>query len=261
MSYLQQINDVAQIGRGLSASIFGQSFDVYRLGPSSDAGGIIGPGSLFASAVKADFSREVSRRDVDTEMPGKALLSTGKIDMRSFLEGDVFVQRADSYKFENQVFTCAASGPIPKSPVFANTPLLAKITRPTSNVNSLDTGRVPMSAPIKDYELPLTLVGGSYAFAPSFAAAHLATPAAIPVGMVFERLHEYPRSEGAQIALQDDTRRQIWTIFFPLLPGGETLRMRDTVTNLATGDRFEVTGTMVVHTSFFGQFVEAQRLR
>jgi len=260
MDYIAQINDVAQIGRGLSASLLGQSFDVYRLGASSDAGGIIGPGSLFASVVKGDFSREVSRKDVDTEMPGKALLSTGKIDMRSFIKGDVFVQRADSYKFENLVFTCTASRPIPQHPVFANTPLLAKITRPTTNVNSLDTGRVPMSAPIKDYELPLTLKAGSYAFAPSFAAAHLATPAAIPIGMVFERLHEYPRSEGAQIGLQDDTRRQIWTIFVPLLPG-EALKPRDAVTNLATGDRFEVTGVMVVHTSFSGQFVEAQRLR
>jgi hypothetical protein len=60
--------------------------------------------------------------------------------------------------------------------------------------------------------------------------------------------------------LQDDTRRQIWTIFVPLLPG-EALKPRDAVTNLATGDRFEVTGVMVVHTSFSGQFVEAQRLR
>jgi hypothetical protein len=149
--------------------------------------------------VKGDFfTRSLAqRRRYRNARQGVAF--NGKLDMRPFIEGDVFVQRADSYKFENLVFTCVASRPIPKNPVFANTPLLAKITRPTSNVNNLDTGRVPMSAPIKDYELPLTLKAGSYAFAPSFAAAHLATPAAIPIGMVFERLHEYPRSEGAQI--------------------------------------------------------------
>jgi hypothetical protein len=135
-----------------------------------------------------------------------------------------------------------------------------------SNPNFIDSGRAPQSVPIKGInEKSLCLYQGDYEF--EFVGATIgfgssaiqATPATIPIGMVMDRLREYPKSDDALATLYDDTRRQTWSMFLPEMPGA-SIMPRDIVTG-ANGDRFEVTGVMPEYSNFVGQLITAQRLR
>jgi hypothetical protein len=253
MGVLELIDSAVKQGRGVVGAVLGQGYDVYRLGPNTSPTGIISPSSQIASAFPSVFTKLPSRTDIEIESIVKALYFTADADTRMFLPGDVFVQQATTYRPDRGVFTMVANRPMPHHPVFVATPIFATITRPESNPEHIDSGRVPQSVPVKAYEWPLTVSGIDYAF------LQTGTPATVPIGMIMARLRDMPRSDTNDGALYDDTRRQSWDVFVPLL-SGQPLINRDIITG-SSGDRYEITGVQASTASAFGQWVSTSRIR
>jgi hypothetical protein len=113
-------------------------------------------------------------------------------------------------------------------------------------------GRVVQSAASKARDEQLVCTAGAFSFVRG------ETPTPIHIGMAMSRLRELPRADEPMGGVPDDTRRQTWDAFIPLLPG-VTLTTSDIVT--AKGMRFEITGVQAESTSFVGQLVMLQRVR
>jgi len=258
MSFVGQTDRIVQRSRAVGARYFGQTFDVFRLSSASTVQ-ITLTASQIAANVPVEYARMTDRDDLEIEATARALFYTAVADMRTFLPGDVFVQRTDSYRYDGTILTCAATRPAPRNPVFASSPVYATITRPKANPNSIDSGRRPMNAPMKANEIPLVLESGVYAFPDSLASAEASTAAQIPVGVVMDRQRDYPKSEDPVAQLFDDTRRQTWTFFVPQL--GDTLLLPRDIISVPSGDRYEITGVQPQQSGFIGQLVVTQRLR
>ncbi|MDB5093416.1 MAG: hypothetical protein JWO85_1517 [Candidatus Eremiobacteraeota bacterium] len=250
---LPLIDAAVQTGRGVVGAVLGPSHAVYRLGPNTTGTGIISPGSQIAANFPALFERLTDRKEIEIESSVKALFFTCNADLTNFKPGDVFVQNADSYRADRGVFTLVANRTVPRKPVFVSTPIFATFARPESNPQHIDSGRVPQSVPTKEYEWPLTVTAGDYLF------EQTGTPVTVPVGMVLGRLRDMPRTDTAEGALYDDTRRQTWDVFAPLLPG-QPLIPRDILTGM-NGDRYELAGVQSSTSSFFGQLITVNRIR
>lgn len=250
---IQRIQAKVDRGMGKAASIYGTTYDVYRLSAKSSPTGVVTAASLIASNVAAEFDKLTRKADIEIESTVRALFFTADLNTQPFKPGDVFVQRADAYRYDRGVFTMAANRPMPHEPVFVATPIYATLTRPESNPQHVDSGIAPQSVPIKAYEWPLTLTNGFFSF------LQAGTPVSVPVGFVMGRARDYPRTDTSDGMLYDDTRRQIWDVFVPLLPG-QPLIPRDIITG-ASGDRYEIIGVQSPYASFFGQLVNVQRIR
>ena len=257
MTRIARIQRKVDRGNHKAASIYGQTYDVYRLGPKTSTSGIITTSSLIASNVACSFEKLSSKTDVEIESIVKTLLFTADLSLQKFQPGDVFVQRTDAYRYDRSIFTMISARPMPHVPIFAATPIYATFTRPESNPAHIDSGIVPQSVPIKGQEWPLTLTV-AYGV-PSFSFQRTGSPVTVPVGMMMDRLRDMPRSDSSDGQLHDDTRRQTWYMFIPLLPG-QPLIPRDIVTG-GSGDRYELTGVQASYASFFGQLVSVQRIR
>lgn len=251
---IERIQRKVDRGNGKAASIYGLTYEVYRLGPTTSSGGIIGPTSLIANEVNAEFSKLSGKADVEIESIAKALLFTATLNTQQFEPGDVFVQRTDAYRYDRSVFTLVSNRSMPHEPVFAATPIFATFSRPESNPQHIDAGIAPQSVAIKAHEWPLTLSGNLYSF------QQTGSPVTVPIGMVMDRLRDFTRADtSADAVLYDDTRRQTWYLFAPLLPG-QPLILRDIVTG-SSGDRYEITGVQASYASFFGQLLSVSRIR
>jgi hypothetical protein len=253
LGVLPLIDSAVKQGRGVVGAVEGQKYDVYRQSAKTAASGIISPASQIASGFPSLFKKMTDKADLEIESIVKALYFTAMADTRMFLPGDVFVQQATTYLPDRGVFTMVANRPMPHHPVFVSTPIFATITRPESNPEHIDSGRVPQSVPVKAYEWPLTVSGMDYAF------LQTGTPATVPIGMIMARLRDMPRSDSSDGALYDDTRRQTWDVFVPLL-SGQPLINRDIITG-SSGDRYEITGVQASTASAFGQWVSTSRIR
>lgn len=253
---IQRIQAKVDRGNGKAASIYGQTYDVYRLSAKSAPTGVVTAASLIASSVAVSFEKLTAKADVEIESSARALFFTGVLNLGPFQPGDVFVQRTDAYRYDRGVFTLASARPMPHGPVFVSTPIYATLSRPESNPQHIDSGIAPQSVPIKEHEWPLTLTPGT---ASPYAFLQVGTPVTVPIGMVMGRLRDYPRTDSSDGQLYDDTRRQTWDVFAPQLPG-QPLIPRDIVTG-STGDRYEITGIQSSYASFFGQLLTVQRIR
>lgn len=250
---LESIQRKIDKGNGKAAGVYGSVYDVYRLSKRSSPSGIITGASLLASGFNVSFEKLTSKADVEIESSVRALFFTGDLNLKQFEPGDVFVQRKGTYRYDRGIFTMASARALPHVPVFVETPIFAHITRPESNPHHIDSGRVPQSVPIKANEWPLTLSCGDFSFQQSGVSV------SVPIGMAMSRLRDYPRTDTSDGELNDDTRRQTWDVFIPLLPG-QPIIPRDIVTG-ANGDRYEITGVQASYSSFFGQLVSVQRIR
>lgn len=265
-------------GNAKAASIYGNVYDVYRLGQKTSTSGIFTATSLIAANINAEFSKLTSKADVEIESIVKSLLFTATLNTQPYQPGDLFVQRTDAYRYDRSVFTLAANRSMPHEPVFVATPINATFTRPESNPDHVDSGIVPQSVPMKAYEWPLTLgvqllasddigaadtVGyadlGQITNPPLYAFQRNGVPVTVPVGMMMDRLRDMPKSDSSDGALYDDTRRQTWYVFAPLM-AGQPLIPRDILTG-SNGDRYELTGVQASYASFFGQLLSVQRIR
>lgn len=251
---LPAIDDAFQQVRGAMASVFGQTYDVYRLSSTTDPTGIVSTSSRVASAVPAIFKAKAKGIDLEIATSIKFLSFWSTVDIRDFIEGDVFVQRSDSYHYERTTYVLIARRPSPRQSIFVACPApYATLSRPESNPQHIDSGRVPQSVPIKEREWPLTLAGGYYSFQQS------GTPVSVPAGYAFTRARGYPKSDTALGELYDDTERSIWDMFLPNLKG-QPLIPRDIVTG-GNGDRYEVVAVQPVTAAIYGQFIQIRRIR
>lgn len=251
---LPAIDDAFQQVRGALASVFGQTYDVYRLSSATSATGIVSPSSQIASVVPAIFKAKPKAIDIEISTSIKYLAFSATVDIRTFLEGDIFVQNTNSYHYESTTYVLVSRRPSPRQSVFIACPApYATFTRPESNPQHIDSGRAPQSVAIKEREWPLTLSGGYYSF------QQTGTPVSVPVGYSFSRSREYPRSDTSLGALWDDTPRSVWDLFVPLLKG-QPLIPRDIVQG-GNGDRYEILSVQPVSAAIYGQFVQIRRIR
>lgn len=257
-SRVERIQAKIDRGMGKAASIYGTDYSVYRLGPKSEPSGVITKASLITASVNVSFERLGSKADVEIDSLVKFLAFTGVMNLKQFLPGDVFVQNVDAYRYDRGVFTAVSMRPMPHDPVFISTPIFATFSRPESNPQHIDSGRVPQSVPIKGQEWPLTMQGGDFVFQPT------GTPVTVPVGMILGRLRDMPKTDSTEGQLWDDTRRQEWSVFVPLLGPSQTntqpLIPRDIMTGM-NGDRYEIGGVQSSTASFFGQLLTVSRIR
>jgi hypothetical protein len=250
MTTLARVDKLQNRGRAEEAEHLGQSFDVYRVTAATPAAGILA-GSPIATRVRAVIKRSTEKKLLGVETAVHMPTFTGKLDVRRFKPGDVFVLRSDSYGADGAIYTLAARRPR-ELPVFVATQTRATISYNDPNPNAITSGRAPQSVPMEQNAQPLTLSAGAFAF------VRAGTPAVVPIAMVMGRLRDFPKSDSAQGQMFDDTRRQTWDIYIPLL-GSLEIDVRHVV--IAGGDRFEITGVQTADASFFGHLATAQRIR
>jgi hypothetical protein len=248
-----------QRGRGKIASKFGQTFDVYRLGPNSGGVGIVSASSLFASNVAAEFERFSKKDEIEVEPPIKGLYFTASFNALRFQPGDVFVQRQDSYRYDGAVYTLGATRPAPRLPFFASTPIYATLSRPDANPQRVRSGLAPFSGQAKEYEWPLILLPGqptaSYAFVYTLTVGQV--PATVPVYLGPQI--RPGRLPSVDVRLPDDVPEQLYDAYLPVMPG-VMLTENDVITG-STGDRFRIYKPFPVLTGAHGQYCVLSKKR
>ncbi len=250
-SFLPDIDDVLQEAGGIVASILGQGFDVYRVGPTSSGTGVVSTQNQIAANVPVVFERTTKAKDIEINLMGKILVFRADIDVRPYQIGDVFVERSDTVRPDLSVFTLAYDRPL-HDPLFVFTPIYGTIRRPNRNPLGIDSGAVPMQTQMADSDYIITLEDGLFSFQPD-SGMFATIPMCIQGN---ERKGEYPPRD---TGLYDDVRMQQWDIYVPLLNG--TVIIENDVIVGANGDKYRVHMPFPQFAGFQGQILRCEKRR
>lgn len=229
MSFLPQIDEIVQVGRGVAASVLGQTYDVYRL--TSSTNNSIISGSPHISGFPARIRKLVDRKALENAIfeleafeftCDNTTLDLGDVLVETGYESDggqyVFAQRRPTR--ENVFIRCernvSLSRPTPKGGSAAQQPVSGSVVA---------SGYIGIT---KANEEILTLANGNYAFA---ATGTLAT---VPFGL-------QPQNRVRSMH-KPDLPTQVPDVQFvgylPLMPGVQILE--NDIINSDSGDRYVV---------------------
>jgi hypothetical protein len=192
-----QLDRVVQRGRGVAASVLGQTLNVYRLSNTSNVS--VTAGSPVITGFQARLERTTSKRKLESEtinlITYVALCDNGTLQIGDLLE-------TTGYKSDGAWFYFVQARPL-DSNIFIRAELAATITRPMPTAGAASQmGTGPQAAPSgtwggvdKGGEQVLTLVNGLYSFSGTIGA----TPATVMCGL-------QPRPGTADRALHREVR-------------------------------------------------------
>ena len=246
---LAALNTLVQYGRGKAASILGQVYDVYRLGPT--VSGQIVSGTPAISGFPASLTHWTNAQDVENNPLG-ALTFAATCTNLALEIGDIFV--GYSYGSDGAMYAVADLRPL-KQTVLVRCEQSSTITRPTAPADLValnPSGPTDIGAynvVTKETEQSLVLNNGSYTFATSGVAAM------VPFGLQpLNKLREYPESK-----LPTDTRRQGFVGYLPLLPG-VIVQENDVISSGSAGDRYRVEQIYIAEFGLQGQILLLSKL-
>ena len=256
---LAQIQAAIDKGRGKAATVLGQTFNVYRLN-SYSTGSIIQPSNLVIPGFRAYVKHDSKRIEIESNVIVKAVPRFSfTCDSTNIQLGDVFVERADSFRhevstpYDGNIFTFAYFRPIRRY-VMVSTPISGQISRARNNPNSVDSGQVPWGAMSKSLEQVLILRNGYYSWE---AYGGSQSPAVIP--MAIQATAGKGELPEPKLRLPTDVKRQTWDIYCGLLPG--YIPTESHIVTGANGDRYYIQTPAFNAVGFVGVQAICEKLR
>lgn len=252
-SFLNIIEPAVQQGRGAAASVLGQTYNVYRLGGTTNNSIVSGTPAITGFQARLRRSKKIAIENQTFDL----LVYTAMCDSRSLQLQDVLVETG--YESDGGTFVYAQHRPT-RETLFVRTEFNVSVTRPmplagrSSQFPTSGNLRVSgYSAIDRDTEWPLTLSGGLFAFAQS------GTQCSLPAGL--QPLNRV--RDGSSLGTPTDLYREHFLIYLPMIPGDQLNELdRIAFPNSAGApDRYEC---MSIYTSdmtgFSGYIIIAEKL-
>ena len=223
------LNALVQYGRGRAAQIVGQTYNVYRLGPS--VSGQIVSGSPAIAGLSASLTHWKNLKDIENQV-FDAITFSATVNNLALAVGDILV--GYGYGSDEAMYAVADLRPL-KQTILIRCEQSSTVTRPTAPADTIvrnpngPTDVTGYNVVTKETEQSLVLTNGSYSFATT------GTAAMVPFGLQpLNKLREYPESK-----LPTDTRREGFVGYLPLLPG-VILEENDVISSGSAGDRYRI---------------------
>lgn len=226
------IDGKIQYGRGKAASVLGQTYNVYRLLPTTSVS-VLAQNPLYANW-PARIRRTTDVKAIEDQI-FKLLVFRATFNSLNFLVGDVMQETGYKAQAEG-VYVFVQSRPTRES-LWMRAESNCTISRPTPTAGQ--AAQLPASGAliargyggyVKDTEWPLTLTNGRYAFTDIPGMS----PATIPVGIQ----QELRVADSREPKFPVTAYRERFLIFIPPTPGEEINEM-DRV-NAGNGDRYQI---------------------
>lgn len=232
MSYIPDIDAVIQEGRGIAASVLGQTYIQYRI--SGTTNGSVTSGTPVNSSFLARILKTTKRSAVENEFFGlQCFVAT--CDNRSIALGDVMVETGYG-KRDNNIFTVAQFRAT-RETIWVRTEFNCALTRPRPHAGQSSqqpgsgwTSQSGYGGMDDASEWVLALSGGLY----GFTNAQGVTPASVQCGLV--QLNRV--KDGNALGTPTDLPRVHFIVYVPNTPG-QPLEVNDRI-KFPNADKYEI---------------------
>jgi hypothetical protein len=235
MTQISDLDQIVQLGNGIAADIYGQTYDVYRITPKTSGSQIAG--APVIRALTMSLERTTSKRILESSL-FDLISYIGTVDNRRLALGDLCVE--NGYESPGGAYCFAQRRPFVGESIFVRCESPSAIERPYPTAGGVEeqptsgwTAPADYAAETMEGRMRLVLVNGLYEFVAASDPLAI-TPASVPIGLAPEKRVR----DGHKPALPTTLPRTFFQCYIPPLPGVQIVE-HDVIKTL-NADQFEV---------------------